>query len=221
MKRDISFVKFLKFCDSVNLPLTREKSQMLEEYSFLLKEWNKKINLVSNPDTNFIIERHIIPSFYFIFHLNNNHQMDGKRLLDMGTGAGLPGIPMAIFFDRSRIVLLDSNRKKSLFLRKVCQILGLNAEVVCERVEKLNVKIEDRFDIVTARAVTSLGNLVGLVRPVVNHPGYLYTIKGLNYNEEWNATAANSLQLDTFPPNKEWLDIVRSLDAKTLLKLEF
>ncbi|MCP4726045.1 MAG: 16S rRNA (guanine(527)-N(7))-methyltransferase RsmG, partial [bacterium] len=126
---------------------------LLIRYSELIFEWNKKAGLISKNDTGKIIERHIFESLL----LTMQECISGKvRLLDMGTGAGLPGIPLKIWNDEIDLVLVESNRKKVLFLEHAAETLDLgNTDVLCTRIEDLgrDPAFKGSFDIVTARAL--------------------------------------------------------------------
>ena len=129
-------------------------------YAGLLKEWNQSINLVSRKDEENIWTNHILVSAAFLFVLDIE---DGSRVLDLGTGGGLPGIVLSIMKPKIEFVLVDSIRKKTNAVLEMVTSLGLtNATVVCGRAEELNLKPPQRnsFDAVIARSVARLDLLV-------------------------------------------------------------
>jgi 16S rRNA (guanine527-N7)-methyltransferase len=126
----------------------------------LLKEWNKSINLISRKDVEGIWPNHILLSLAFLFKVEI---ADGARILDLGTGGGLPGIPLSILRPEVAFVLLDSIRKKTKAVEDMVASLELpNVSVICSRAENLNnvTTYKGTFDAVIARAVSGLENLV-------------------------------------------------------------
>lgn len=147
------------------LVLDESRLELLSAYVELLLEWNKKINLVSRRDTDLIWTAHVIHCLSPLFALEIP---DGIRLLDLGSGGGLPGIPMAIVHGGLRITLLDSIQKKTRAVESMIQTLGLKSLDVCSlRAEEAGrmEKFAGSYDAVVARAVASLTDLVQWSRP--------------------------------------------------------
>lgn len=147
------------------LILDGPKRDMLCRYVELLLEWNKKINLVSRRDTETIWSSHILHSLSPLFLLDIPI---GVAALDLGTGGGLPGIPLAIVHAGLRVTLLDSIQKKGHALQSIVQELNLtSAQVVTGRAEDVAVLREHRgaYDLVLSRAVGPLKDLVAWSRP--------------------------------------------------------
>jgi 16S rRNA (guanine527-N7)-methyltransferase len=131
----------------------------------LLLEWNKKINLVSRKDTDSIWTSHLMHCLSPLFVLDIP---DGVRLLDLGTGGGLPGIPLGIVHGGLHVTLLDSIQKKTRVVESMIQTLGLKSIDVCSlRAEEAGRmdKFAGSYDAVVARAVASLADLVQWSRP--------------------------------------------------------
>jgi 16S rRNA (guanine527-N7)-methyltransferase len=151
-------------------------------YRELIKEWNKKINLVSRGDVEYLITKHFLPSIGFLSTIK--FPIDVK-ILDLGSGAGFPGIPMKILRPDFEMILLDSNRMKSLFLKHVIEELHLpNIKVIIGRAEEMNKKIEP-VDFVVCRATSSLDNLMSWSRDLLKSgKGQLITIKGIQLQKE-------------------------------------
>lgn len=150
-----------KWIISTNGPLLHEDQvAKLEHYAELLSEWNAKVNLVSRKDEESIWPSHILHSISILFEIGFP---GGIRIADIGSGGGLPGIPLSIVMPQVEIVLIDSIRKKCLALKDMIQRLGVtNARVVNARAEDVSRMKEFRhsFDLVLARAVAPLEHLI-------------------------------------------------------------
>jgi 16S rRNA (guanine527-N7)-methyltransferase len=144
-----------------------EKNIQLQEYVRLLIEWNQKINLISRKDEVNVWTRHILHSIslLFLFKLKPN-----SRAIDVGTGGGLPGLPLAIMEPSIKFVLVDSIRKKCMAVSDMVDKLKLkNVIVVTERVEELSKKniYQRSFDYILARAVAPADNLIEWSLPLL------------------------------------------------------
>jgi 16S rRNA (guanine527-N7)-methyltransferase len=149
----------------------------LLDYLALLVKWNRAFNLSAVRDPEAMVSRHLLDSLAILPWVR-----DG-RVLDVGSGAGLPGIPVALARPQVRVTLLDSNGKKARFLRQVQLELGLaNAEVVEARVEAYAPAVP--FDAITSRAFAQLQEFVALTRPLLAADGRWLAMKGrLDENE--------------------------------------
>lgn len=162
---DSSF-RLSRICRDNGLPLSNDQVDLLRRYVELLREWNAKVNLISRRDEENIWWSHILHSVSILFFLTPG---EGMRLLDLGTGGGLPGIPLAILRNDLHIVLLDSIRKKTAAVQDIVGRLALtNVRVETGRAEELHGKSEwaGAFDIVVVRAVASLEDLVRWSKPL-------------------------------------------------------
>ena len=175
--------------------LTNEQISKLQRYLELLLEWNEKFNLTAITDKDEIEEKHFIDSIELIkfFDVKN------KSLLDVGSGAGFPGIPLAIVEPSLNVTLLESNGKRINFLREVVKELGLkNVEIIQGRSEELGTR--EKYDIVTARAVKELNVLLEITFYLVKVGGYFIAYKSTGVDEEISNAkhAFKCLQIDEY-----------------------
>ncbi|MDR1401866.1 MAG: 16S rRNA (guanine(527)-N(7))-methyltransferase RsmG [Puniceicoccales bacterium] len=152
--------------------LNDAKISQLLEYSRLLKNWNEKINLVSRKDVKNFIEKHIIPCLAITRVANFSA---GETVLDIGTGGGLPGIPLAIACGSTNFTLVDSIGKKIRAVNAMIGEIGLeNARAITSRAEAL----PGRFDKIVARAVTNLVDFSKYAQKLLNPNGRIFYLKG-------------------------------------------
>ena len=141
------------------LSLTNKQLEQFRESESLYREWNGKINVISRKDTDGLFTHHILHSLCLAGYAQN--RLSGKTILDVGTGGGFPGIPLAILYPESRFTLCDSIGKKTLVARSIAESLGLeNVTVVQARAENL----DDDYDFVVSRAVASLEDFLPWVK---------------------------------------------------------
>lgn len=183
-----------------------------EKYQSLLKEWNEKFNLTAILDDQGILEKHFIDSIYPVKFID----FANKSLCDIGSGAGFPGIPLAILNPSLKVTLVESNGKKITFLNEVVKSLSLdNVKVIKSRVEELNKR--EAFDFVSARAVTKLNVLSELSIPLLVVNGELLAYK-LHDVEEELSRAKNALKLlDSKVEKVEKYNLPISGDGRSLV----
>lgn len=158
-------------CTALGLDLPPPSIDRLLDYIALLDKWNQAYNLTAVRDPGEMVTRHLLDSLAVAPHLT------GQRIIDVGTGAGLPGIPLAILFPERQFVLLDSNGKKTRFLVQAKASLGLdNVTVIHSRVEEY--RPEEPFDTVIARAFAALTDILSLCRHLVAKEGAVLAMKG-------------------------------------------
>lgn len=153
----------------LNLPLSQQ--QQLIRFVNTLLRWNRSYNLTAIRDPALMVDRHLLDSLSVLPFLS------GERLVDVGTGAGLPGVPLAIAAPERHFTLLDSNGKKTRFLVQVCAELGLsNIDVVHGRVEQ--VSVPEPFDAVLSRAFASLNAMIVGCHSLLAPQGRYLAMKG-------------------------------------------
>jgi 16S rRNA (guanine527-N7)-methyltransferase len=142
--------------------LTRQQTEQFSKLEDLYKEWNEKINVVSRKDIDALYEKHILHSLA-IAAICNFH--NGAEVVDIGTGGGFPGIPLAIFFPEVSFLLSDSIGKKIKVVQEVANGIGLqNVTAIHSRVEDIKGK---SFDFAVSRAVAPLGDLWRWIKPAI------------------------------------------------------
>ena len=200
--------------------LSKQQKEKLEEYVALVKEWNTKIHLVSKGDQNFIEERHILPSFLFYVELQKLTPKSKPAIVDLGSGAGFPGVVLAIMLTEARIVLVESSRKKALFLKKVCQELALNCEIENARFEEWVERKTGLIDVVVARAVASLETLFILTKPLLQkEKTILLTIKSCSQNEKISEQLKRETKIEVL--KNRFFEISDYMKDKCILKMEY
>ncbi|MDD7616332.1 MAG: 16S rRNA (guanine(527)-N(7))-methyltransferase RsmG [bacterium] len=167
-----------------------QKNQLVSYMELTLKA-NESFNLTANDTKESFMIKNIIDSLLIVKNLD----LDGKNILDLGSGAGLPGIPLAIYYKNTNFTLLEPLTKRANFLKEIAQKLGLkNVNVVNDRAEVFIKNARESFDFVTSRAVSRLNILLELSIPFLKVGGKLIAYKGINYQEEINESK-NALDL--------------------------
>jgi len=156
---------------------THDQQLLLVHYLCLLQQWNRAYNLTAVKDIDDMLNRHILDSLIIAQYCKGDH------FIDIGTGAGLPGIPLAILFPEKKFTLLDSNGKKTRFLFHVKTTLDIaNVDVVQARVESYIP--QSLFDGVLSRAFASIGDMLAGSEHLLVEQGRFYAMKGLSPTEE-------------------------------------
>jgi 16S rRNA (guanine527-N7)-methyltransferase len=189
---------------TLGLDMETAQQQKLLDYVALIVKWNKVYNLTAVRDPAAMVTQHLLDSLTVLPHLA------GPHLIDVGCGAGLPGIPLAIARPEWKVALLDSNHKKATFLRQACLELGLtNTEVVCDRVE--HYRPEDGFDTVISRAFSDLGEFARLTAHLTTKGGKLYAMKGVYPHDELGRLPPHFKVQEVIPLTVPGMDASRHL----------
>ncbi len=157
--------------EELGLDATTAQIDSLLVFVGLIEKWNKSFNLTAIRDRNEMLRLHILDSLAVLPFIS------GNKIIDVGTGAGLPGIPLAIFLPHVQFTLLDSNSKKTRFVQQAVMELQLpNVEVVHSRVESLGR--EGEYDVVLSRAFAGLEDIMSLTEYLLQSAGVLIAMKG-------------------------------------------
>ena len=182
----MEFVEFKKNIieefNNIDINLTENDAELYYSYMKTLLEWNKKMNLTAITDENEIILKHFVDSATI-----NKYIKENEVVMDMGTGAGFPGIPLKILNRENNFILVDSLNKRINFLEEVKNKLKLNKiDLIHSRAEDLakNKVYRENMDVVTSRAVANLKVLVEYMIPFVKVGGKCICMKGPNADEE-------------------------------------
>ena len=165
---------------------TEEQIAQFKQLESLYKEWNEKINVISRKDIDSLYEKHILHSLSIAALCSFK---DGAEVIDIGTGGGFPGIPLAIFFPKVNFLLTDSIGKKIKVVQEVAQAIGLkNVIAIQSRAEEIKGRT---FDYAVSRAVAPLGDLWRWINPLLRKgqksdelPNGLICLKGGDLNKE-------------------------------------
>lgn len=174
-------LRFREICD-----VSRETFDKLEEYSSFLKETNDKFNLVGKSTLQSIWVRHFADSIKLKPIIEMALDSAGKKIkiCDVGSGAGFPGMVLAILANTNKwnvtITLIESNIKKANFLQELSRILKLNILIITKRAEQ----VDETFDIITARALSKLRNLLIVCRKLKHRKTNFFLLKGRNWENE-------------------------------------
>ena len=193
---------------SLGLPLAL--APRLLDYLALLDRWNRTYNLTAIRDPREMLTKHLLDS------LAMHRFVEDQSLADLGTGPGLPGIPLAIAKPRLRVTLVESNGKKARFLREAVRTLGLdNARVLESRAEAVDEPAA--FDLVTARALDRLAGIVAVGGHLLKPGGRLLAMKGQRPDEEiaelppgWRASAIHPLVVPGLAAERHLVEVTRT-----------
>ena len=166
--------------------LNEEQMVSFTQYFEILVEWNQKVNLTAITSPQDVAVKHMIDS---LSCYDDEIFKVGAKIIDVGTGAGFPGLPLKIFRPDLRLTLFDSLNKRILFLKAAAEVLGINdIEFIHSRAEDggKNVLFRERYDIVVSRAVARLNILCEWCLPFVAVGGFFIALKGQQYNLEVN-----------------------------------
>ncbi len=182
-----------KWCDENKVSISEKQKSDFEIYSNMLIEWNKKMNLTSITAQDEIAVKHFIDSISVIRYIDLKQD---AALIDIGTGAGFPGIPIKIMRSDIKLTLLDSLNKRLIFLNEVCKAIDLEADIIHARAEELsqNEKYREKFDYAVSRAVANLPSLCEYCIPYVKVGGTFISMKG-SYGENELEIAKNAIRL--------------------------
>ena len=171
-------LKYFDLLERYHMEISQEKLEIYRSLYGIYKDLNDKVNLISRKDFENFYLHHIIHSLSITkFELIK----DENNIIDLGTGGGLPGIPLAIYYNRKNFILVDSIRKKITAVDKIInKINAKNISTLNNRAENLDIKA----DIIICRSVSSVDNLIQWTKGLLNDKGRLILLKGGNVNKE-------------------------------------
>ena len=186
---------FLENLKTIDVEISEKQLEQFNSYFEILVEWNKVMNLTGITEYDEVLLKHFVDSL--CFNPNKLIKSDKISLIDVGTGAGFPGLPIKIAYENVDVVLLDSLNKRIKFLDEVITKLGLkNIKTIHSRAEDggRNKDLREKFDIAISRAVANLSSLAEYNLPYVKVGGYFVAMKSGEIDEEAaNAKKAISL----------------------------
>ena len=172
--------EFIKKLSVQNVNLNGVQIEQLDTYASFLKEYNEKINLTAICEYEEVLDKH----FYDSLLLSFNKEIKGS-LVDVGTGAGFPGVVLKIVYPDLKVILIEPLKKRCVFLNELIEKLGLkDIEVINSRGEDFSLTNREKYDFVTARAVSNLNMLIEVCGAMVKVGGYFIALRGLNGKEE-------------------------------------
>lgn len=189
----------------------------LNDYLSLIKHWSKKMNLVSYTDRRDIYLKHFVPSFWFY---ENIEQENPESILDIGSGAGFPGLILKIIKPEINVYMVESNRKKTLFLREVAEQLDINPQIINERIEKVITESDKTFDVIVSRAVTSLKQIREWADGLLTKNGVIFVIKGVDFKNEPDFEYGAGYNIYEIEPELKWINNSPNLKNKLLIKMK-
>ncbi|MDO4379146.1 MAG: 16S rRNA (guanine(527)-N(7))-methyltransferase RsmG [Erysipelotrichia bacterium] len=172
--------QFLEILAQNGLELSRKQMDQLCTYASFLKEYNEKINLTAITDFNEVLDKHFLDSLLLSF----DKKMEGT-IVDVGTGAGFPGVVLKICYPDLKVILIEPLMKRCIFLNELISKLDLkDIEVINARGEDYSLAHREAYDFVTARAVSNLNALIEVCGAMVKKDGYFIALRGLNGETE-------------------------------------
>ena len=174
--------KIKEYMNKINIEISDKQIEKFFDYMNLLLEWNEKINLTAITEPEDIILKHFVDCATILKYIK-----DEDKIIDIGTGAGFPGIPLKILNEKLDITLMDSLNKRINFLNEIINKLDLkNIVAIHARAEELarNKEYREKFDIAISRAVANLSTLSEYMLPFVKKDGMVISMKGSNIEEE-------------------------------------
>ncbi|WP_456383121.1 16S rRNA (guanine(527)-N(7))-methyltransferase RsmG [Persephonella sp.] len=164
------------------ITLTDHQLALFEKYLEILSKWNRVYNLTSVRKKDEIITKHFLDSLTLVKLFETaGIPVDGKKIADLGSGGGFPGVPLKIYYgDRIEMFLIEAVQKKCIFLEMLRMELGIDYAVLCKRAEE----IEDAFDIVVSRAAGETFDVLKWAKGITREGGYIIIMKGKKVEEE-------------------------------------
>jgi 16S rRNA (guanine527-N7)-methyltransferase len=206
----------IQFLAQNNYRLSEKQTGQFYNYLNLLKSWSSRCNLICKKDISHIIERHFLPCILLSYFFK---KQEAAAVLDIGTGAGFPGMVLKIMQPDLNLVLIDAARKKCLFLKELSEVLDVESEIICQRVEQYTKNTERLFDFIVNRAVAPLSTLWQWALPLLKQNGIFYAMKGGDCAEELNKCKVKGIHMELYYPPAAWTLFSNFLLGKFIVKL--
>lgn len=197
----------------------RQTTENLIKYLSLIELWSKKMNMVSMSDKNAIFRKHFISSFWFNENIKHKKHKKHKTILDIGSGSGFPGLILKILNPNTEVYLIESNRKKTLFLKEVSEQLDIFPIIINDRIENFIRQTDIRFDVIVSRAVTSINKIWEWSVNILKKDGSVFIIKGLDINEELLNLNQKNINISKIEPDQKWINNSQNLKNKIIIKM--
>ena len=193
-----------------DLPVSRETLSAFEAYAALLAKWNRRINLVGRETLSELWLRHFLDSAQLLPLLPPPPRGRPRVIADLGSGAGFPGLVLAIL-GAGEVHLVESDHKKCAFLREAARVTGAEVEIHADRIEAVAGL---SADVVTARALAPLGKLLDYATPLLRPGGRCLFLKGRGAEEELTASGlAATMPVERIPSRSDATGIILSIEA--------
>ena len=168
--------EFIELTKKQGLILTDKQLKQLDDYAIFLKEYNKKINLTAIDEYEEVLDKHFYDSLLLSFH----KKIEGS-FVDVGSGAGFPGVVLKVCYPNLRVILVEPLKKRCVFLSELINKLNLSdIEVINMRGEDYSLENREKFDFVSARAVSNLNGLIEVCGAMVKKDAYFIALRGAN-----------------------------------------
>lgn len=178
----------LNGAQELNLTLTPSQLEYFFLYLRELQKWNRRINLTGRDDDMTVLQHHFLDS---LSCLKTGLISPGVRVLDVGTGAGFPGLPLKIYCPQLQVTLVDAVLKKIAFVRHLCRMLNMrNVECLALRLGKTALVNEETFEVIVSRAVGAIPYLLELATPCITPTGKVMLQRGAQARDELESQAA-------------------------------
>jgi len=206
--------QFIQQLNNRNINLTDEMIEQLNEYAAYLKEYNEKVNLTAITEYEEVLDKHFYDSLLLV-----DRKIEGT-LVDVGTGAGFPGLVLKIVFPDLKVILIEPIKKRCIFLNSLIDRLALkDIEVINDRGEDYCLKHREQYDYVTARAVSNLNNLIEICGALVKVDGYFICLRGKNGKQEL-ADASKAIDIMGFSIENSRIDYLFNGDERYISYLK-
>lgn len=209
-------IKWVEFFTKSPFNLTQSELDHLLEFYKILKIWNEKINLVSRKAVLGQTFQHLLVLSLLYVDVIRKNVSDCGGIVDLGSGSGFPGIVMAILLKEKTIYLIESIRKKALFLKKVNDSLGLDVQIINQRIENVDFGFVEK-PIITASFLDSIEQLIGIIRNNFKEPCRLITIRG----DEKKTIGTDGIIIKKTGVEKVWMESWPSLENKIVYEVLF